>query len=644
MRNLFPRLLTLTAALLLTVSSCTKTPTEPDQPTATATLDKTTAVPGEIVTITTSETLENKVSWDVTLGGQTVVLARLGDKQALFVVPVLPSGTTSLDLTAVGVKEGKPLTIGQYTAIQNPGPVYADFKTKLDAAVTQMEQLATAPSYPVSAQNLAVFKNMQQSLPAAYTAATADQKLEAAYFLRQLTFTPLDFTTLAERPATASDDPSEQFMNIGRKFVQQNRYTVIGVAVLSAGLLASSPLLAIGGGAFALYHLNQSLKAEETLIDRIGVVFGISDYANRSTKSTAGTLQLTNGVSKNIRIEATYRTMQATDAQGGAFLQEMTGGVNELKQARIRLQAAIDLMKPVLMGSAVTLAPFTDVKTQAATATRYLLASGVLIGNVVTPTDIALSATAQPGEVVTLRATSSTVATVTPFTFDATYIHVPLGVNVRKTFNAEFTPSSSTVTDIDGNVYNIVQIGTQRWLKENLRTSRYRNGDAITTGLNPTAWYSASYNNTTGAYAYPADDVANNATMGKLYNGNAVRDSRGICPQGWHIPSNADWTTLNNYLGGNNVAGGKMKSTVGWKAPNSGATNSSNFTALAVPTRDNHGDVYPVTGESTYFYSSTIGSSNADQNIFELDYDSPAASFPSWLSKVNGLSCRCTQD
>ena len=117
MRNLFPWLLTLTAALLLTVSSCTKTPTEPDKPTATATLDKTTAVPGEIVTITTSETLENKVSWDVTLGGQKVVLARLGDKQALFVVPVLPSGTTSLDLTAVGVKEGKPLTIGQYTAI-----------------------------------------------------------------------------------------------------------------------------------------------------------------------------------------------------------------------------------------------------------------------------------------------------------------------------------------------------------------------------------------------------------------------------------------------------------------------------------------------------------------------------------------------
>ena len=517
--------------------------------------------------------------------------------------------------------------------------MYADFKTKLDAAVTQMEQLATAASYPVSAQNLAVFKHMQQSLPAVYAAATADQKLEAAYFLRQLTFTPLDFTTLAERPATASDDPSEQFMNIGRKFVQQNRYTVIGVAVLSAGLLASSPLLAIGGGAFALYHLNQSLKAEETLIDRIGVVFGISDYANRSAQGTAGTLQLTNGVSKNIRIEATYRTMQATDAQGGAFLQELTGSVNELKQARIRLQAAIDLMKPVLMGSAVTLAPFTDVKTQAATATRYLLASGVLIGNVVTPTDIALSATAQPGEVVTLRATSSTVTTVTPFTFDATYIHVPLGVNVRKTFNAEFTPSSSTVTDIDGNVYNIVQIGTQRWLKENLKTSRYRNGAALTTGLNNNDWYTT----TNGAYAYPANNSGNNTSMGKLYNGYAIMDGRGICPQGWHVPSNGEWTTLVSYLGGAAGAGGKLKNIQGWNSPNTGATNSSNFSALPVPSRDNHGDFFTNTGEFTEFYTSTVGDMSYWLHYYRLDYNSGAVA-PQQGTRVPGLSCRCTQD
>jgi hypothetical protein len=103
------------------------------------------------------------------------------------------------------------------------------------------------------------------------------------------------------------------------------------------------------------------------------------------------------------------------------------------------------------------------------------------------------------------------------------------------------TPAScgTSVTDIDGNVYEIVQIGTQCWLKQNLKTSKYRNGDPITTGLDNATWVST----TEGAYCYYNDNSGYNPNHGKLYNFLAVNDSRKICPNGWHIPTAAEWTT-----------------------------------------------------------------------------------------------------
>ena len=97
------------------------------------------------------------------------------------------------------------------------------------------------------------------------------------------------------------------------------------------------------------------------------------------------------------------------------------------------------------------------------------------------------------------------------------------------------TPNN-TVTDIDGNVYNTVTIGTQVWMKENLKVSKYRNGDPIPTNLTDAAWGAA----TTGAYSIYNNDAANNTTYGKLYNWYAVVDSRNLCPVGWHVPSDAE--------------------------------------------------------------------------------------------------------
>jgi uncharacterized protein (TIGR02145 family) len=132
------------------------------------------------------------------------------------------------------------------------------------------------------------------------------------------------------------------------------------------------------------------------------------------------------------------------------------------------------------------------------------------------------------------------------------------------------TPVENKMTDIDGNQYDVIKIGNQLWMKENLKVSKYRNGEAILTGLVNSAWA----NTNKGAYAIYDNDNTNNERYGNLYDWYAVNDSRGLCPSGWHIPSESEWSTLISYLGGESVPRGKLKSigTSYWNSPNSDAT------------------------------------------------------------------------
>jgi uncharacterized protein (TIGR02145 family) len=219
------------------------------------------------------------------------------------------------------------------------------------------------------------------------------------------------------------------------------------------------------------------------------------------------------------------------------------------------------------------------------------------------------------------------------------------------TGNGVFVPGNG-VTDIDGTVYTSIIINGQEWMQQNLAVTKYRNGDPIPTGLDNTTWL----NTTAGAYAIYDNDPANDVTYGKLYNWYAVNDSRGLCPTGWHVPSDAEWTTLINYLDPNaaggdvfpNIAGGKMKSTGTiengdglWYSPNEQATNESGFTGLPGGYRYNFGSYFTI-GLNGYWWSSTeyyssyawyriLGCSNSD-----VSRDNG--------NKRYGFSVRCLRD
>jgi uncharacterized protein (TIGR02145 family) len=164
---------------------------------------------------------------------------------------------------------------------------------------------------------------------------------------------------------------------------------------------------------------------------------------------------------------------------------------------------------------------------------------------------------------------------------------------------------AQTVTDFEGNIYNTITIGTQKWMKENLKATKYLNGDPIGT-TTPAALDIKSEVTPKYQWAPLAKDSLV-AVYGRLYTWKAATDSRSVCPAEWHVPSNIEWKTLVTFLGGETTAGKKIKEsgTAHWDSMGQG-DNSSNFTGLPVSIREPNGTVYPAAGcwwSSTLFFS-----------------------------------------
>lgn len=196
----------------------------------------------------------------------------------------------------------------------------------------------------------------------------------------------------------------------------------------------------------------------------------------------------------------------------------------------------------------------------------------------------------------------------------------------------------STVTDVDGNVYNVVIIGDQGWMKENLKVTHYRDGAEIPNITGTTEWASL----TTGAWAEYNNSASIGTTYGKFYNGFAVETGE-LCPVGWRVPTDEDWTELMDFLGGRSVAGGKIKQTgtTLWKDPNEGVTNSSGFTALPAGFRGPTDPFYQIS-EVALWWSSSSENNKLPYWIVAYTNNELIRNFP--VPKVNGLTVRCIWD
>jgi uncharacterized protein (TIGR02145 family) len=184
-----------------------------------------------------------------------------------------------------------------------------------------------------------------------------------------------------------------------------------------------------------------------------------------------------------------------------------------------------------------------------------------------------------------------------------------------------------------------VTIGSQVWTSTNLDVSTFRNGDPIPEAKTMEEWEKAGKNKQP-AWCYYDNDPSNGAKYGKLYNWYAVNDPRGLAPNGYHIPTDAEWTILTDYLGGEDNAGTKMKSTSGWK-DNGNGTNSSGFSGLPGGYRFNDGTFSGI-GYYGYWWSSS--ESYTDDAWYRSLYYSSGYVYRYSSSKENGFSVRCLRD
>ena len=198
---------------------------------------------------------------------------------------------------------------------------------------------------------------------------------------------------------------------------------------------------------------------------------------------------------------------------------------------------------------------------------------------------------------------------------------------------------AQTVTDIDGNIYKTITIGTQMWMDENLKATHFRNGDAIPNITDSMTWSNLSK----GAYCYYDTLKINIPVYGLLYNWYAITDSRNICPAEWHIPGHVELITLTDFLGGEHLAGAKLKEKgfVHWRRPNTGATNETGFTALPAGFRSYEAVFYDL-GYYGFWWCSSKGSEGGawgyGMYYFYGDVNMDSS------EKTNGFSVRCIKD
>jgi uncharacterized protein (TIGR02145 family) len=213
-------------------------------------------------------------------------------------------------------------------------------------------------------------------------------------------------------------------------------------------------------------------------------------------------------------------------------------------------------------------------------------------------------------------------------------------------------PELETITDVDGNIYNIITIGSQVWMAENLKTTKYIDGTEIPNVTNSNSWGGLS----TGGYSNYNNDISNVEAYGRLYNWYAVNDSRKICPTGWHVSSDNEWKILEMYLGMSQAQadlsnsergineGGKLKEagTLHWLSPNTGANNSSGFTALPGMYRNEIGVFATPANGGGFWWTSSMN--NSTSSFYHAVQYNVSTVWRFYHPLTSGFSVRCIKD
>ena len=367
----------------------------------------------------------------------------------------------------------------------------------------------------------------------------------------------------------------------------------------------------------------------------------LNTTGNAATATTAGNITATtNTTLTSLSNLTTVGTITSGVWSGTAVAVEKGGtGATTASAARSNLGLVIgtNVQAPLVAGT-----DYLVPTGSAASLTNFPTFNQNTTGNAATATT-AGNITATTNTTLTSLSNLATVGTITSGVWSGTAVAVEKGGTglTSAGTNGQILTSTNagTLTWTTPVFLPTVVIGTQQWMEKNLDVLTYRNGDVIPQVTDPTAWAAL----TTGAWCWYSNSADNGAVYGKLYNWYAVNDPRGLAPQGWHIPTDSDWTILGTLLGGNAAAGGKMKTTgtTRWTTPNASATNESGYAGLPGGYRGSSGSFYGV-GDGGFWWSATEDvSTNAWGRLL---YYNDGNLNRDGSNKHYGFSVRCLRD
>jgi uncharacterized protein (TIGR02145 family) len=409
-------------------------------------------------------------------------------------------------------------------------------------------------------------------------------------------------------------------------------FTTLG-AVPTATTTAATSIVADGAtfnGTVNANYLSTTVSFEYGLTASYGTIITSTPSTvtgNASTNVSASVSGLAGGTIYHYRVRAT----NSSGTANGSDLTFTTIGA-----------------LPTASTTAITSISTTGATVNGTVNANYLLTT--VSFEYGTTTSYGSTTTATPS-MATGSTSTNISASLTGLVSGTTYHYRVKAVNsLGTTYGSDITfiTVPITISDIDLNTYNVVAIGTQIWMAENLKTTKFSDGTAIPLITDNSAW-AAIYNNslTTPAYCWLNNDLANKTTFGGLYNwytiSSANNGNKNVCPIGWHVPTLDEYSALLSYLG-NSGAGGKMKEagTTHWTAPNVGATNESGFTALPAASRSPEGIFDGAIGVQGNWWNYT--EFNSASAWFLFLYNSMSSSPSGYQNKAFGYSIRCMRD
>jgi len=413
----------------------------------------------------------------------------------------------------------------------------------------------------------------------------------------------------------------------------------------------------------ALLFLTGCEKADLPTLNTIIVssITGTSAVSGGNITSDGGDAIIERGICWSNKINPTITDSNTRDGSGTGTFSSNIAGLTEGTLYHVRAYATNSAGTTYGQQVSFTTLTAADIPFLITTAVSFITnTSATSGGNVisdggaaVTARGVCWSTSTNPTTDLSTKTIDGTgigkfTSNITSLTADTTFFVRAYAANIIGTAygnEVSFTKTSDgqtgTVTDIDGNVYKTITIGTQVWMAENMKTTRYCDGTPIPYVSDHTQW--ADLN--TEAYCDYDNNPANSATYGRLYNWYVVdsNNPKKVCPTGWHVPTDDEWTTLATFLGGESVAGGKLKETgtTHWINSNAGVSNESGFTALPGGDRYYFGTFHDI-GYLGYWWSAT--ESNVTHAWWRgLHYDNNNLKRHD-SGKNDGFSLRCIRD